>query len=70
MGTHAVVLGGSIAGLATARALSSHFDRVSFFEVANLLRPPTSMMSPEIAYRVLVGGRGIKQDSPARKSIV
>lgn len=28
-----------------------------FFEVANLLRAPTAMLSPEIAYRVLLGGR-------------
>jgi 2-polyprenyl-6-methoxyphenol hydroxylase-like FAD-dependent oxidoreductase len=41
-----------------------------FFEVGNLLRPPTAMLMPDIAYRVLLGGRGVAQASPARKSIV
>jgi 2-polyprenyl-6-methoxyphenol hydroxylase-like FAD-dependent oxidoreductase len=36
-----------------------------FFEVANLLAPPTSMMSPRIAWRVALGGRGEQQDVPA-----
>ena len=35
-----------------------------FFEVANLLAPPTSMMSPRIAWRVAVGGRGTPQAEP------
>jgi len=32
LGQHAVVIGGSIAGLMTARVLSDHFDRVTIFE--------------------------------------
>lgn len=36
-----------------------------FFHVANLLAPPTSMMSPRIAWRVALGGRGRQQDVPA-----
>jgi hypothetical protein len=35
-----------------------------FFEVANLLAPPTSMMSPRIAWRVALGGRGDQQALP------
>jgi 2-polyprenyl-6-methoxyphenol hydroxylase-like FAD-dependent oxidoreductase len=38
-----------------------------FFDVANLLAPPTAMLSPGIAWRVLVGGRGAPQTSPAAK---
>ncbi len=36
-----------------------------FFAVANLLAPPTSMLSPKIAWRVALGGRGTAQASPA-----
>ncbi|OAI40420.1 FAD-binding monooxygenase [bacterium SCGC AG-212-C10] len=36
-----------------------------FFNVANLLAPPASMLSPRIAWRVAVGGRGQRQKSPA-----
>jgi 2-polyprenyl-6-methoxyphenol hydroxylase-like FAD-dependent oxidoreductase len=35
-----------------------------FFKVANLLAPPTSMMSPRIAWRVALGGRGKPQALP------
>jgi 2-polyprenyl-6-methoxyphenol hydroxylase-like FAD-dependent oxidoreductase len=35
-----------------------------FFNVANLLAPPTSMMSPKVAWRVAVGGRGTAQRQP------
>ena len=35
-----------------------------FFEVANLLAPPTAMMSPKIAWRVALGGRGKEQALP------
>jgi 2-polyprenyl-6-methoxyphenol hydroxylase-like FAD-dependent oxidoreductase len=38
-----------------------------FFEVAALLAPPPAMMAPAIAWRVLVGGRGTGQASPAQK---
>jgi 2-polyprenyl-6-methoxyphenol hydroxylase-like FAD-dependent oxidoreductase len=38
-----------------------------FFDVANLLAPPTAMLSPAIAWRVLLGGRGVSQESPAQK---
>ena len=31
-GNHAIVVGGSVAGLMTARVLSDHFDRVTVFE--------------------------------------
>lgn len=31
-GEHAVVIGGSMAGLLTTRVLSDHFDRVTIFE--------------------------------------
>lgn len=36
-----------------------------FFKVANLLAPPTSMMSPRIAWRVALGGRGQQQEVPS-----
>jgi 2-polyprenyl-6-methoxyphenol hydroxylase-like FAD-dependent oxidoreductase len=39
-----------------------------FFEVASLLVPPTAIMSPDIAWRVLVGGLGRSQPSPASKA--
>jgi 2-polyprenyl-6-methoxyphenol hydroxylase-like FAD-dependent oxidoreductase len=32
-----------------------------FFEVASLLRPPTSLLAPSVAWRVLVGGVGTSQ---------
>jgi 2-polyprenyl-6-methoxyphenol hydroxylase-like FAD-dependent oxidoreductase len=35
-----------------------------FFEVANLLAPPTAMLSPKIAWRVALGGRGTAQELP------
>jgi 2-polyprenyl-6-methoxyphenol hydroxylase-like FAD-dependent oxidoreductase len=35
-----------------------------FFQVANLLAPPTSMMSPRIVWRVALGGRGKAQKLP------
>jgi 2-polyprenyl-6-methoxyphenol hydroxylase-like FAD-dependent oxidoreductase len=35
-----------------------------FFEVASLLAPPTAMMSPAMAWRVLLGGLGAPQDDP------
>ena len=35
-----------------------------FFEVASLLAPPTAMMSPGIAWRVLLGGLGAPQSDP------
>lgn len=38
-----------------------------FFEVASLLAPPPAIMTPAIAWRVLVGGGGLRQTSPARK---
>jgi hypothetical protein len=38
-----------------------------FFEVASLLAPPPAILAPQIAWRVLVGGRGISQTSPAQK---
>jgi len=38
-----------------------------FFEVGNLLAPPTALLSPAIAWRVLLGGRGTDQASPAQK---
>jgi 2-polyprenyl-6-methoxyphenol hydroxylase-like FAD-dependent oxidoreductase len=39
-----------------------------FFEVASLLATPPAMMSPEIAWRVLLGGRGAAQPTPAQKA--
>lgn len=36
-----------------------------FFDVANLLAPPTAMLSPRIAWRVALGGRGQQQETPA-----
>ena len=41
-----------------------------FFEVASLLAPPPAMMAPAIAWRVLLGGRGAVQASPAHKAMV
>ena len=63
----AVVIGASIGGLLAARALSSHFDRVTivgaasddpvicrrFFNLLNLLAPPASLMAPGVMFRVL-----------------
>jgi 2-polyprenyl-6-methoxyphenol hydroxylase-like FAD-dependent oxidoreductase len=36
-----------------------------FFEVASLLGPPTRLLAPAIAWRVLVGGIGVEQVSPS-----
>ena len=38
-----------------------------FFEVASLSAPPPAMMAPAIAWRVLLGGCGVRETSPARK---
>lgn len=38
-----------------------------FFEVASLLEPPPAMMAPGIAWRVLLGGGGARQERPVRK---
>lgn len=38
-----------------------------FFEVVNLLAPPTAMLAPAIAWRVLLGGVGGPRSSPDRK---
>lgn len=38
-----------------------------FFEVAGLVAPPSSMLAPGIAWRVLVGGLSGRQKSPAQK---
>ena len=38
-----------------------------FFEVASLLAPPTAMMSPSIAWRVLLGGLGAPQSDPSAR---
>ncbi len=40
-----------------------------FFLVANLLAPPTSVMSPRIAWRVLLGGRGEPQGLPLKSGM-
>jgi 2-polyprenyl-6-methoxyphenol hydroxylase-like FAD-dependent oxidoreductase len=39
-----------------------------FFEVVNLLAAPTAMMSPRIAWRVLMGGGGVPQGAPLAKT--
>jgi hypothetical protein len=39
-----------------------------FFEVASLLATPPAMMAPEIAWRVLVGGRGKVQQTPEKRA--
>jgi 2-polyprenyl-6-methoxyphenol hydroxylase-like FAD-dependent oxidoreductase len=38
-----------------------------FFEVASLLAPPTAVMAPDIAWRVLLGGVGGAQPAPSHK---
>jgi hypothetical protein len=38
-----------------------------FFEVVNLLAPPTAMLAPGIVWRVLFGGFGAPQSTPALK---
>ena len=38
-----------------------------FFEVASLLAPPTTMLAPAVAWRVLLGGIGAAQESPSEK---
>lgn len=39
-----------------------------FFEVASLLAPPTRMLAPAVAWRVLVGGVGTDQGSPSKSA--
>lgn len=38
-----------------------------FFDVANLLAAPTSMLSPAIAFRIALGGVGNPGQSPTHK---
>jgi 2-polyprenyl-6-methoxyphenol hydroxylase-like FAD-dependent oxidoreductase len=40
-----------------------------FFEVASLLLPPTALLSPGIALRILLGGRGLASTGPANKLV-
>lgn len=40
-----------------------------FFEVVNLLAPPTAMLAPNIALRVMLGGFGKAQASPTDKHV-
>ena len=40
-----------------------------FFQVASLLASPPAMMAPKIAWRVILGGGGARETSPARKVI-
>ena len=64
---HAIVIGASMAGLLATRVLSNHFTQVTlverdpvlsiaFHRVANLLDPPSSVLRPGIALRVMAGG--------------
>lgn len=39
-----------------------------FFEVASLLAPPTRLLAPAIAWRVLVGGVGTDRGSPSKSA--
>jgi hypothetical protein len=39
-----------------------------FLEVAHLLKEPPAIMAPDVAWRVLVGGRGRAQVTPAAKA--
>jgi hypothetical protein len=55
---------GMSVALSEARALDAVVLR-RFFEVASLLAPPTAMMSPAIAWRVLLGRLGAPQATPA-----
>jgi flavin-dependent dehydrogenase len=55
----AVVLGASISGLLAARALSSHVARVTIVE--RDVVPPSSLMAPTLAWRVLA--RRLPRDS-------
>ena len=46
LGQHAVVIGGSLAGLMTARVLAEHFDAVTVLERDHLAHRP--MLHPSI----------------------
>ena len=39
-----------------------------FFDVASLFAPPPAMLSPSIALRVMLGGLGAPQATPATKA--
>lgn len=59
LGNHAIVIGGSIAGLMTARVLADHFDKVTVIErdEPNLVRPEMRKGTPQAAhYHVLLQG--------------
>ncbi len=58
--------------LELAHAAASR-DRVvlrRFFEVASLVRAPTALLSPHIAWRIFLGGRGSATTGPAHKQLV
>jgi 2-polyprenyl-6-methoxyphenol hydroxylase-like FAD-dependent oxidoreductase len=40
-----------------------------FFDVASLLAPPTAMLAPKIAWRVLLGGIGSRPEGPKQKVV-
>ena len=62
---HAIVAGGSIAGLLAARALSDHFEQVTLIERDALARSPEprkGVPQGPHAHGLLVRGRAILED--------
>lgn len=64
IGAHAVVIGGSIAGLFTARVLSDYFDRVTIFEADSIpdqVTPRRRVPQGGHAHTLLAGGALVMQ---------
>jgi 2-polyprenyl-6-methoxyphenol hydroxylase-like FAD-dependent oxidoreductase len=62
LGEHAVVIGGSMAGLLTARVLSDHFDRVTIFEAdtpPEQAVPRTGVPQGHHIHGLLAGGAAV-----------
>lgn len=62
LGEHAVVIGGSMAGLLTARVLSDHFDRVTIFEAdtpPEQVVPRTGVPQGNHVHGLLAGGAAV-----------
>ena len=62
LGQHAVVIGGSLAGLMTARVLADHFDAVTVLERDPIEPQPTlhkSIPQGNHLHRLLLGGQQV-----------
>ena len=62
VGNHAVVVGGSIAGLLSARVLADSFASVTIIEVAHLLTSPLALYHPKVVFRVLGSSHDLRLD--------